>query len=348
MNSSPISSSNSDDLSMQLVSVRGECGKHGLWSHEVPKHMAARAAGQCPECEAPALQPIRFDMVDVAGSCERHGDWSRQAPKILADKIAGRCPHCDKEAEQAKEAEKAKTQRAATISKRASYMRKLFDGAEIPRRFRGRTFENYRAGDEGSEQHAVLERAQKFATNFPKAMELGANFVFCGKPGTGKTHLACAIGNHVIQNHGNAVLFITVFDVIQRVKATYGNPEQSERAVMQSFAEPDLLLLDEVGVQFGTDFEKVIITDIINRRYNDMRPTIILSNLSEAELSDYLGARVMDRMFEGGGGVIPFGWESYRANVAKDRDLPRGQYIQPEWMKAEEPPVSQQAGNGVE
>lgn len=339
MTSSPNSSSNVEVLDLEMTSVRGKCGAHGVWSRDVLKSLAPRMAGNCPECEKP-IQPICFEMIDVSGSCEKHGDWSHQVPQILVSKVQGRCPSCDKEAEKAKGAEKARAQRAATANKRSSHIRRLFDGAEIPRRFRERTFANYRAGDAGSEQHAVLERAQKFAANFPKAMELGANFVFCGKPGTGKTHLACAIGNHVIQNHGNATLFITVFDVIQRVKATYGNPEQSERAVMQSFAAPDLLILDEVGVQFGTDFEKVIITDIINRRYNDMRPTIILSNLSESDLSDYLGARVMDRMFEGGGGVIPFGWDSYRLNVAKDRDLPRGQYHQPEWMKTEEPPVS--------
>lgn len=334
MKSSPISSSNTEVLDLEMVSVRGECGTHGVWSREVLKSLSSRMSGQCPECEKP-IQPIRFDKVDVSGNCDKHGDWSHQVPGILASKVQGRCPECDKEAEKAREEESAKTKRAAVISKRTSNMRKLFDGAEIPRRFRGRTFDNYRAGDDGSEQHAAMTKAKKFAENFPKAIELGANFVFCGMPGTGKTHLACAIGNYVIANHGSATLFITVFDVIQRVKATYGNPEQSERAVMKSFAEPDLLILDEVGVQFGTDFEKVIITDIINRRYNDMRPTIILSNLSEIELSEYLGARVMDRMYEGGGGVIPFGWESYRANVARDKDLPRGEYVAPAWMQVD-------------
>jgi DNA replication protein DnaC len=104
---------------------------------------------------------------------------------------------------------------------------------------------------------------------------------------------------------------------------------------MRSFAQVDLLILDEVGVQFGTEFEKVIITDIINRRYSDMRPTIIMSNLTSDELSEYLGARVVDRMYEGGGGVLAFDWESYRSKVAKDRDLPRGEYVAPAWMQVD-------------
>jgi DNA replication protein DnaC len=321
-----------DDLT--LVSVRGQCGKHGIWSHEVPRISAEQAKGQCPEC-TPSPQPVRIDIVELKGHCEQHAAWVNPVPAFLATRMADRCPACANEASAAKDRDELQAKRAAVVNKRAHHVRKLFDGAEIPKRFLGRSFENYRLEDGNLLQADALLRAKKFATNFPKAMELGANFVFCGKPGAGKTHLACAIGNAVMSNHGAAVLFITVFDVIQRVKATYGDKDQSERAVMQSFVAPDLLILDEVGVQFGTDHEKVIITDLINRRYNEMRPTIILSNLDEAELGQFLGERVMDRMFEGGGGVIAFGWGSYRASVAKDKNLPRGTYQAPEWLQNE-------------
>jgi DNA replication protein DnaC len=322
-----------DDLTP--VSVRGLCQTHGAWSHEVPRISAEQAKGQCPEC-TPTLKPVRIDIVELTGVCDLHGGrWTNPVPAFLAERMKGRCPKCDQLAMDAKEQDQLKAQRTAVIGKRAAHMRRLFDGAEIPKRFTGRSFENYRLEDGNTAQATALHRATKFAANFPQAMERGANFVFCGKPGSGKTHLACAIGNAVMRNHGASVLFVTVFDVIQRVKATYSDKDQSERTVMRSFAEADLLILDEVGVQFGTDYEKVIITDLINRRYNDMRPTLILSNLDEVELGQYLGERVMDRMFEGGGGVIAFGWGSYRAKVAKDEDLPRGDYQAPEWMQGE-------------
>lgn len=321
-----------DDLT--LVSVRGMCTTHGAWSNEVPRISAAQAKDQCPEC-TPVLKPVRFDIIELKGHCDRHAAWVNPVPAVLASRMADRCPACANEAAGAKEQEQRQAQRTAATDKRSRNLRKLFDGADIPKRFAERSFENYRLEDDNEAQATALLRARKFAKNFPAAMERGANFVFCGRPGTGKTHLAAAIGNAVIAGHGASVLFSTVFDVIQRVKSTYSDKDQSERSVMLSFAEPDLLILDEVGVQFGTEFEKVIITDIINRRYNDMRPTIILSNLDETDLSEYLGARVMDRMFEGGGGVIAFGWSSYRAKVVKDESLPRGTYQAPEWMTAE-------------
>jgi DNA replication protein DnaC len=321
-----------DDLTP--VSVRGLCQTHGAWSHEVPRISAEQAKGQCPEC-TPSLKPVRIDIVELTGRCDTHGDWINPVPSVLASRMADRCPTCVIQSGQAKDREQAQAQRVAVIGKRAAHMRRLVDGAEIPKRFIGRSFENYRLEEGNAAQAKALQRAQKFALHFPRAMERGANFVFCGKPGSGKTHLACAIGNAVMRDHGAAVLFCTVFDVIQRIKSTYSDKDQSERTVMRSFAEADLLILDEVGVQFGTDYEKVIITDLINRRYNDMRPTLILSNLDEVELGAYLGERVMDRMFEGGGGVIAFGWGSYRAKVLKDDDLPRGAYQAPDWMQDE-------------
>ena len=43
-----------------------------------------------------------------------------------------------------------------------------------------------------------------------------------------------------------------------------------------------------------------------------MRPTILISNLTEEELGKYIGDRIIDRMKEGQGAVIKFDWESYR------------------------------------
>lgn len=280
---------------------------------------------------AKGLKPISIDSKDLAGVCEVHGRWSRSVPAILAKQMDGRCPECEAIARREEERAEAERRQRAAQGKRQHMIAKLFGQSEIPKRFQKRTFENYTATND--EQEKALAKARAYATNFPRAMELGASFVFCGKPGTGKTHLACAIANHVMATFGASALFTTVFDAISRVKATYGDSGTSEREVMRSLVQPDLLILDEVGVQFGTEYEKVIITDIINRRYSDMRPTIILSNLDQAELEDYLGARVIDRMFEGGGGVLAFTWDSYRPKVARDKALPAGEYRAPEWMQ---------------
>jgi DNA replication protein DnaC len=67
-----------------------------------------------------------------------------------------------------------------------------------------------------------------------------------------------------------------------------------------------------VGVQFGSDTEKLMLFDILNERYERRRPTILMSNLPRDEVSAYLGERVFDRLREDGGQFISFTWESYR------------------------------------
>lgn len=90
------------------------------------------------------------------------------------------------------------------------------------------------------------------------------------------------------------------------------NAEESEEQVMRTYIAPNLLVIDEIGVQFGSEAEKIILFEIINERYEAMKPTILISNLSQQELGAYVGERIVDRMREGGGAMIAFDWESYR------------------------------------
>ena len=51
---------------------------------------------------------------------------------------------------------------------------------------------------------------------------------------------------------------------------------------------------------------------LLNGRYEAMRPSIVISNLTVSEVSKYLGDRVYDRLRENGGGVLAFDWQSFR------------------------------------
>jgi hypothetical protein len=47
-------------------------------------------------------------------------------------------------------------------------------------------------------------------------------------------------------------------------------------------------------------------------RYEEMKPSLLVSNLTVDEIIDYLGDRVFDRMRENGGAVLAFNWTSHR------------------------------------
>jgi DNA replication protein DnaC len=67
-------------------------------------------------------------------------------------------------------------------------------------------------------------------------------------------------------------------------------------------------------VQAGSTSEQNLLFDVINERYNNRLPTLLLSNLTQAEVVAVLGERVIDRLREDGGKVITFDWQSARKN----------------------------------
>ncbi len=60
--------------------------------------------------------------------------------------------------------------------------------------------------------------------------------------------------------------------------------EKTADDVIEHYASLDLLIVDEVGVQFGSAAEMAILQEIINARYEGILPTILISNLSPEEL----------------------------------------------------------------
>jgi DNA replication protein DnaC len=245
-----------------------------------------------------------------SGICDIHGEYEAKIFTVMDKRIKQKCPKCVKIKEQ-EDRESAELQRKEDERRKII---KLFGVAAIPPRFKDKSFSDYKADCEKSKKALII--CEKYAEHFDKRLEAGGGLVLCGSPGTGKTHLAASIANHVIKHFGRSVIFNSVMAAMRKVKSTYSKTsEMTETEAVESFTRPDLLILDEVGVQFGSDAEKMILFEIINIRYQNMKPTILISNLPHNELNDYIGERVVDRMREGGGAIIPFDWDSYRSKL---------------------------------
>lgn len=128
-----------------------------------------------------------------------------------------------------------------------------------------------------------------------------------GQRGVGKTHLATAILKDHILNHpkGYGIDYkllpdmISVTDLIMRIKATFAkDSEESEEGVLDHYSNCKTLILDDLGTEKPTEWAVSTLYLIVDRRYRDMRKTIITSNLSLKEIAERLDDRIASRLAE--------------------------------------------------
>lgn len=244
------------------------------------------------------------------GRCRVHGEFTDyQMPNA---QWSG-CPECSRE-DAAGLSSTAVSQHRHQASEDA--LEKLRQSAMIPRRFQQRTLDGYECTS--PQQQKVLNVCRAYVDRFADRLEQGGGLTLLGGVGTGKSHLAYAIGN-ALMPWGYRVMGIDVYELIDLVKErAFGKKDgTSEREAIKAFvANLDLLILDEVGAQLGTDWERLALFKIINERYKQQLPTILISNLDRDGLEQYLGERIIDRMAEGGGATLTLDWPSYRQRGA--------------------------------
>lgn len=257
----------------------------------------------CPTSSEP--QTLKPTTEEVDAHCDVHGTFKAKSFTLFPDHapIVTHCPQCAAQGR----AEREARHEAAERHKTQEQIYSLRNRSGIPARFIDKGLENFIAITPGQ------QRAVEICTRFVESFDTkpGASMIFCGRPGTGKTHLACGCGNSLTQKL-RSVQFMTVLSAIRHIKDTYRrDSDRSESEAIDDLLAPDLLILDEVGAQVGSEHEKMLMFEVINERYQQLRSTILISNLTREELNEFLGDRVMDR-FRESGAVIPFDWQSHR------------------------------------
>jgi DNA replication protein DnaC len=128
-----------------------------------------------------------------------------------------------------------------------------------------------------------------------------SNVLMTGSVGTGKTHLAMCLAK-------DGAYYTRFADISRRIRAKFDN----EEAVLESLAEKRLLIIDEVGRGKGSDFNRDTLFEVIDRRYNNKKPTTLITNMSLDEFKTEYGAALMDRFRPL---TAVFSWASYRGKV---------------------------------
>lgn len=117
-----------------------------------------------------------------------------------------------------------------------------------------------------------------------------------GATGLGKTHLSLAIANKVIEK-GFGVVYGSAPNLFGKLeKEHFSRQNPNEQSFEQELLESDLVIIDDLGVEFSTQFTVSCIYNIINSRILSGKPTIISTNLTPNELEDKYTQRITSRI----------------------------------------------------
>jgi DNA replication protein DnaC len=254
---------------------------------------------------------LKEPLGDKTVECEKHGPYQSAGVRYMGTReVWTRCPACEEQ--------KLADDRQAQAQKQAEMERKrmeyLIGEAAIPPRFIGRTLDSFKATTDA--QRAAHAVAVEFAQNFEQHAKRGSGLILSGLPGTGKSHLAIAILQALLPEICGR--YTTCMGVIRSVRNTWRkDSEHSETQILRAYADVPLLVLDEIGAQYGTDGEQTILFDVLDMRYREMQPTIFLTNQNQKGLAEFVGERTFDRMRETCKWVA-FDWPSYRPQARKE------------------------------
>lgn len=234
--------------------------------------------------------------------CEVHG--RTRAASVFGREA--RCLRCIEDDVVREEKSRLREQHASDEKRRMDIVLRQ---SGIPERYWGATFDHYILRD-NPDQASVVSLSKLFADS---AVSGWRSLTLYGSPGTGKTHLACSI-MLAMMGSGASARYIPFHSLVDRFSKTRSfSAEISRDDLLKEILVPDLLVIDEVGV-CGLPEDQMLATsyDVINARYNAMKPVVICSNGSISDMRVLLGDRVIERLRENDGRFLKMDWVSFR------------------------------------
>jgi DNA replication protein DnaC len=177
----------------------------------------------------------------------------------------------------AKAAEEEGKQAEEKFQRKTQRIEELFRQSRLGGRFRGRTFDNFIVMPHNRK---AFEAALEYAREFADRREKGEGLFFTGGTGTGKSHLAAAIANNLLQEL-TPVVFADITRLLGGLKAAItGKSSVSEQHLIDRLCQVDLLVIDDLGKEKPSEWVEEKLYTIVNARYEDYKPIIITSNFS--------------------------------------------------------------------
>ena len=255
----------SDTVSIDLA--KEMLGKDGMW--------------HCRKCGEVTARRIRMQTIPGA----RRERW-----------IRCRCA-CDEE-------KARKAQEEAVSREKKAKVEEIRKRSMMGERYEDARFSTVTEDVRSESFIRTLEVLQDYSENVLKMLERGTGIYLYGPTGVGKTYLLAALANELMECM-HTVLFTSIAEILKRIRSTWQkDAKEDEEAIFAEIRTVEFLFLDDIGQEnFGIsgsdNWTREKTYELVNARYNSMRPTIFSSNMSLEELrAKGIGQPVAERIAE--------------------------------------------------
>lgn len=192
--------------------------------------------------------------------------------------------------------------------------------ASIPETYKDVTFKDitakyYTKPESKKKIKDVVENVKWYLERLDENIESGKGIYFWSQTkGSGKTMLAAALANELINNYKRFCKFATSLDILDEIRATYDNREESESKLLNDLVFTDFLVIDDFGTERASDWAGEKFYQIVNKRYINKKVTFFTSNydLKSLKYDDRITSRIRERTY-----IVHFPEESVREFLAR-------------------------------
>ena len=242
------------------------------------------------------------DGLLYCGKCRTPKQFRMEAPPLEGRLLPHPC-RCEQERLDRKAAEQEARRHRQTV---ADLKRRGFTDPAM----RGWTFAN----DNG--KCPQMKHARFYVEHWDTMQEENIGYLLWGGVGTGKSYFASCIANALMEQEV-AVRMTNFALILNDLTASF----EGRNEYIARLCRAPLLILDDFGMERGTEYGLEQVYNVIDSRYRSRRPLIVTTNLSLQDLQhpqDTAHARIYDRLLEMCA-PIRFSGENFRKATAQDK-----------------------------
>ena len=233
--------------------------------------------------------------------CDIHGAYTSREIHLLGQSRWSGCPVCAREAADQRLVADALRGKQLREAKRLSMLDAMLTESGVPQRYIQANLQRLVPAEAPEGVAESLRQIAAIARGLLMRLErstMGAgNLLVYGGWNTGKTHLGCAIVRGVLEA-GLSGCYTAQSRMISAMQRSWDSRDDGGDQV--TFADVDVLVIDEVGVGFGTEAAKLHLYDLLGARYQNRLSTVLITNLTIEQTWEFLGQRLQNKLNEDG------------------------------------------------